>query len=78
MKIWTCKIGEVEDELPPGSDFPMRKAVVEAYCRLTGKEPDFCFSGWAGELDKEEREVAKDQQRRVEDAQTKGASDETQ
>jgi len=59
QKIWTCKIDEVAD-LPDGSDRPMREAVVEAYRKLTGREPVFCFSGWGGELTKVEREVAEE------------------
>jgi hypothetical protein len=55
-KIWTCKIGEIEeDKLPPGSDLPMRKAIEDEYLSLTGEYPDFIFSGWGGELDKYER-----------------------
>jgi len=58
MKIWSCKIGEVDDEvLPAGSDWPMRRAVEEAYCRLTGEQARFIFSGWGGELDAIEREI---------------------
>jgi hypothetical protein len=59
QKIWTCKIGEAGD-LPEGSDRPMREAVTEAYRKLTGKEPNFCFSGWGGQLSKIEREVAEE------------------
>jgi hypothetical protein len=57
MKIWGCKIGEVES-LPDGADNVMRQAVKAAYRQLTGKEPSFCFSGWAEHLTKIEREVA--------------------
>ncbi len=57
MKIWTCKIGEV-DEVAPGSDSPMRQAVREAYLQITGEEPLFLFSGWRGKLTEVEREVA--------------------
>jgi hypothetical protein len=35
----------------------MRKAVQEQYKAITGHEPDFCFSGWAGELTEGERAV---------------------
>lgn len=56
--IWDCKIGEVDrDLLPLGGDAPMRQAVAEAYYRLTGKTPDFIFSGWGGELTEGERAV---------------------
>lgn len=55
-KIWSCKIGEVDaDLLPDGADFPMRMAIAEAYQRITGKEPNFIFSGWGAELTNPER-----------------------
>ncbi len=60
--IWSCKIGEVDD-VPDGSDEPMRKAVERAYHQLTGKWPKFTFSGWGGELDQNEREVVEMYQR---------------
>jgi len=54
--IWACKIGEIDSaKLPKGSDAPMRKAVEEAYWRLTGEYPDFIFSGWGAELTESER-----------------------
>lgn len=59
MKIWTCKIGEVEG-VPFGADAPMRQAVVRAYREITGRDPEFCFSGWGGELDECERAVVED------------------
>lgn len=47
-KIWTCKIGSVDDnELPDGADAPMRQAVQRAYFEMTGRCPGFTFSGWA-------------------------------
>lgn len=59
-QIWFCKIGEVEDEtLPMGSDYPMRRAVEKAYFELTGKMPEFIFSGWGGSLTESERAAAK-------------------
>ena len=58
MKIWTCKIGVEDDvELPDGADLPMRRAAQERFRRVTGREPDFCFSGWNGELDDAELEA---------------------
>ncbi len=63
MKIWSCKIGECEDAdllrdgKYYGADLPMRQAIAEAYRRVTGKEPNFIFSGWASELDPIEREI---------------------
>ena len=59
MEIWSCKIGETKN-VPEGADFPMRQAIKEAYLKLTGEEPVFCFSGWGAELDKIERDVAND------------------
>jgi hypothetical protein len=59
IKVWTCKIGGMDlGDLPPGSDSPLRKAVKSAYFYLTGKDADFCFSGWSGELTDLEYEVA--------------------
>lgn len=56
--IWDCKIGEIDrSKLPDGSDAPMRKAVAEAYHKLTGEWPRFHLSGWGGKLTKIEREV---------------------
>lgn len=58
MKIWECKIGEVNDALVPnGGDFPMRQAVTAKYRELTGCEPVFLFSGWGSELTEGERAV---------------------
>lgn len=57
MKVWTCKIGEVGIELPEGADLPMREAVKAAYQKLVGRDPDFIFSGWGGELDHIERAI---------------------
>jgi hypothetical protein len=58
-KVWSCKIGGRDiGELPYGADGPMRTAVSEAYQKLTGREDEFCFSGWGGSLDDGEREVA--------------------
>ena len=58
-KVWFCKIGgEGDIDLPSGPDGPMRKAIAEGYRQLTGKEPDFIFSGWGGELTPEEHYVA--------------------
>lgn len=57
--IWVCKIGNLGNiKLPSGADFPMRQAVREAFYKLTGKWPDFTFSGWGGELTTSERIVA--------------------
>jgi len=56
MKIWNCKIGEVEDaDVPSRGDQPMRQAVREAYKKLTGRDDVFLISGWGGELTPIER-----------------------
>lgn len=52
--IWWCKIGEA-GTLPKGADGPMRDAVSDAYKELTGKEPNFIFSGWGGKLTEAEQ-----------------------
>lgn len=58
MKIWSCKIGEVDEAtLPEGADAPMRQAIFQAFVATTGQEPSFCFSGWGAELDEGERAV---------------------
>jgi len=54
MKIWTCKIGEIDFD-QHGADAPMRRAVREAYIKVTGEDPAFIFSGWGGELTDAER-----------------------
>jgi hypothetical protein len=57
-EVWTCKIGGRGTEPPAGADFHMRRAIEIAYLELTGKWPDFIFSGWGGSLDAIETEVA--------------------
>ena len=56
-KIWKCKIGGIADELLPGSDLPMRQAVQDAFIRITGSRPSYCFSGWDANLTESERAV---------------------
>lgn len=58
-RIWTCKIG-ASDCVPNGGDFPMRRAIEDAYFKLTGSVPDFIFSGWGGKLDEYEQAVVED------------------
>lgn len=58
MKIWSCKIGECEEgDLSEGADSPMRRAVEKAYREITGKNPNFIFSGWGAELTEYQREI---------------------
>ncbi len=60
--IWSCKIGETDgDALPRGSDWPMRRAIERAYLELTGKMPEFLFSGWSATLTPDEQEVVDSQ-----------------
>lgn len=56
MNVWECKIGGAA-ALPPGSDLPMRLAVVRAYREITGVDAEFIFSGWAGQLTESEMAV---------------------
>lgn len=58
-RVWDCKVGYAGD-LPPGSDLPMRDAIARAFRELTGEEPEFIFSGWAGELTEAERACVED------------------
>lgn len=61
LKIWSCKVGEVDAaKLPSGADAPMRRAVAEAYDALVGEPPAFIFSGWGAELTVWERAVHED------------------
>lgn len=56
-KIWKCKIGGQCGELPHGADMPMRDAIALAFKEITGREPQFIFSGWGAELTEGERAV---------------------
>lgn len=63
MKIWDCKIGQVDEaKVPSGGDAPMREAVRQAYVKLTREEPIFLFSGWGGKLTDGEKEVVEHQE----------------
>jgi hypothetical protein len=69
MKIWSCKIGEVDEaKLPNGADFPMRRAIAKAYEEITGEEPTFLFSGWGAELEEIERAVVENRLPEVDSA----------
>jgi hypothetical protein len=60
-RAWTCKIGIMGNvDLPPGADWPMRKAVEQAFFDLTGKQSDFNFSGWGAKLEDGEYDVVTD------------------
>lgn len=60
-RVWSCKIGFASDgELPDGADRPMREAVRRAFVELTGREPDFAFTGWGAELSETELEVVRE------------------
>jgi hypothetical protein len=49
---WTCSVGPTErDDLPDGSDFPMRQGVKRAFYDLTGEWPIVTSSGWGHEED---------------------------
>jgi hypothetical protein len=56
-KIWKCKIGGECGELRHGADLPMRDAIALAFKEITGREPQFIFSGWGAELTEGERAV---------------------
>jgi hypothetical protein len=57
-KVWECRIGWAANaDLPEGADGPMRAAVEEAYERITGRSPEFIFSGWGAELSVDEARV---------------------
>ena len=60
--MWSCKIGRIDNpNVPDGADLPMREAVARAYKELTGKEPNFIFSGWGSKLTETELEVIANQ-----------------
>lgn len=60
--IWSCKIGECgHDTLPDGADAPMRQAVQRAYVALTGKDPQFTFSGWGASLTPGQRQIVNEE-----------------
>lgn len=50
--VWFCKIG-VLGTAPtmPGADGPMRRAAELKFRAVTGRDAEFCFSGWGGKLD---------------------------
>lgn len=61
--VWTCKIGYADlSDFPNGMDRPMRQAVDHAFLNLIGKEPEFTFSAWGGELTEPERAAVENRQ----------------
>jgi len=61
--VWYCKIGDIPRHLlPPGSDCPMRDAVEAAFQRLTHRESDYIFSGWAATLTEGELAVVENRE----------------
>jgi hypothetical protein len=65
--VWSCKVGEttratLEENYGGGADSPMRGAVARAFFELTGKQPDFIFSGWGRRLTEGERAVVENRE----------------
>lgn len=59
--VWTCKIGVMGNAPKPHSaDGPMRLAVERVFRSLTGRDAEFCFSGWGGTIDECELAVVED------------------
>jgi hypothetical protein len=60
-KVWDCKIGVIgELALPMGADLPMRQAIERAFKEITGRDPEFIFSGWGGSLTDVERQIVEE------------------
>lgn len=64
-RIWFCKIGGETDFFEKGADSPMRRAIAKAFREVTGRDPQFTFSGWGQELTESERAVAEDREPKV-------------
>lgn len=61
---WYCLIGSTEGvDLTLGADSPMRQAVRKAYFELTGKEPEYIFSGWGAQLTDGQKDVVERERR---------------
>lgn len=45
---WTCTVTGPLTDLPPGADFPMRRAVEAAFREVTGIHYTDMWSGWNG------------------------------
>lgn len=61
--IWSCKIGTMENcIIPKGSDLLMRKAVEQAFKKITGLDCEFNFTGFSAELTESELAVVEDRE----------------
>lgn len=50
QEFWTCVIGPADrNQLPRGSDFPLRLAVQEAFELISGHPDEICMSGWGSD-----------------------------
>jgi hypothetical protein len=61
-RIWFCKIGGPADFFENGADLPMRRAIAKAFREITGRDPQFTFSGWGGKLTEGERAVVENRE----------------
>jgi hypothetical protein len=61
-RIWFCKVGGPADFFEKGADAPMRRAIAKAFREITGRDPQFTFSGWGGELTEGERAVVENRE----------------
>lgn len=61
-RIWFCKVGGETDFFEKGADLPMRRAIAKAFRDLTGRDPEFTFSGWGQELTEAERAVVENRE----------------
>lgn len=53
--VWSCKIGPVDrSELPPGADWPLRRAIEKGCLDLLGDTPVTIFSGWGETFTRDE------------------------
>lgn len=64
-KIWFCKVGGEADFFQGGADAPMRRAISKAFRDITGRDPEFIFSGWAATLTEGERAVVENRAPRL-------------
>lgn len=49
-RYWVCIIGDTDwNDLPYIADFPMRKAVCEAFKKVTGHYANDNWSGWSAD-----------------------------